>query len=74
MFAQRQRAYAGRPGSARRSNEWIALQAVRYHFNSRVPMICECGDPACNEIFLISLSDYRRARAASAFLTVPGHH
>lgn len=57
----------------RRSNDHIAERARRLRFLSRVPMVCECSDDACNEIVLISLDDYRRARQDAELLTAPGH-
>jgi hypothetical protein len=64
----------GRRESARLSNEWIAMQAERLHVESRVPMVCECGDPDCGEIILIRLREYRQERRRTAVLTVAGHH
>lgn len=59
---------------ARRSNDRIADQAARYHFVSRVPMLCECGDPDCEQLVLIGLDAYRELRRDRlAFLTAPGH-
>ena len=73
MSAQRRRAYLTRPETARASNERIAARAQRYRFTSRVPMLCECSDESCGELFLISLDDYREARTRDLFLTVPEH-
>lgn len=74
MSAQRRRAYLTRPETARHSNDRIAEQASRYRFVSRVPMLCECGDPDCERIVLISLEAYQELRRdRDAFLTAPGH-
>ena len=62
-----------RPETARQSNERIAAQAERYHFVSRVPMLCECSDHRCQELFLIGLDEYRQARRNGGFLTAPTH-
>jgi hypothetical protein len=63
----------GRPERMRLSNDRIAESAQRYHFMSRVPMLCECSDIGCQKLFLISLPDYRRLRSERAYVTVPGH-
>jgi hypothetical protein len=73
MTAQKHYAYASRPESVRRSNEQIAAAAKRLQFVSRVPMRCECSDPGCNELILITLENYRKARRGSLFLAAPGH-
>ena len=73
MSAQRQRAYLSRPENARHANEEIADKAERLRFVSRVPMLCECSDDACEQFFLITLEEYRRARGEGDFLTLPGH-
>jgi len=73
MSAQRQRAYLSRSESARHSNEHIAAKAEGLRFVARVPMLCECDDGDCQQIFLITLEAYREARRVADFLTVPGH-
>ncbi len=72
-MAQRHYTHVSRPESVRRSNEQIADAAKRLQFVSRVPMRCECSDPGCNELILITLGDYRKARRKSLFLSVRGH-
>ncbi len=63
-----------RPDRARESNDYIAEQAVRHRFVSRVPMQCECGDLACDAIVLLSLNDYEGVRGdPTLYLTAPGH-
>jgi len=57
----------------REANERIALQAERQHVHDGIPMLCECGDPGCNELFLVSLEGYRKARCRAPFLIAPGH-
>lgn len=73
MTAERHFAHASRAQSIRRSNEQIAAAAKRLQFVSRVPMRCECGDPGCNELILITLEDYGQARRSAPFLAVRGH-
>jgi hypothetical protein len=65
-----------RSAEAREANERVARKAERCTFRARVPMLCECGDPDCREIFLIELEEFRRATASGAsapVLTAPGH-
>lgn len=50
----------------RESNERIADRAERFHFVSRVPMLCECASPECQQIFLIGLDRYHELRPGGA--------
>jgi hypothetical protein len=56
---------------ARASNERIARAAIRLHFLSPVPFLCECDDHDCAELVLLLLDDYERARPRA--ITAPGH-
>ncbi len=59
---------------ARVGNDRIAEQAERLQFVSRVPMLCECSDPHCRAIVMISLPDYHEIRRDSdSFITAPRH-
>ena len=59
---------------ARSANDRIAEKAEQLHFVSRVPMLCECGDPGCRAIVMIGLHDYRATRRRSdGVITAPGH-
>jgi hypothetical protein len=59
---------------ARRANDRIADKAEQLRFVSRVPMLCECSEPACRAIVMIDLGDYHAIRRAEdAVLTAPGH-
>ena len=59
---------------ARRANDRIAEKAEQLRFVSRVPMLCECSEPACRAIVMIDLGDYRAIRRTEdAVLTAPGH-
>jgi hypothetical protein len=59
---------------ARRANDRIAAKAEQLRFVSRVPMLCECTDPACRTIVLIALVDYHAIRRSDgSVLTAPGH-
>jgi len=73
MAAERHYAHVSRAESVRRSNEHVAAAARRLQFVSRVPMRCECSNPRCNELILITLEDYGKARRESLFLAVRGH-
>lgn len=40
----------------------------------RTPFLCECADPYCKEVVLLSLGEYERIRsAANRFFLAPGH-
>lgn len=58
------------------ANEGMEKAAASHHFarDQGVPFLCECADPACREIVMLSLEDYERVRAQpSWFLLVAGH-
>jgi hypothetical protein len=74
MFAKSLRLDLAKPERTRLANDRIADQARRYHFVSRVPMMCECGDLDCTTIIPTALDDYRALRRdRHALLTAPGH-
>ncbi len=74
MSAREQPDRVSRPDDVRRGNERIAERAEQLRFVSRVPMLCECGDPACSQIVLIALDGYRQVRTdGRRYLTAPGH-
>ncbi len=61
---------------ARTSNERLSRMAISHRFapHQRVPFVCECADPACREIVMLSLDEYERVRVhADRFLLVAGH-
>jgi hypothetical protein len=59
---------------ARKANDRIAEKAEQLRFVSRVPMLCECTDPACRTIVMIALGDYYAIRGSDgSLLTAPGH-
>jgi hypothetical protein len=63
-----------RPEDARRANDRIAERAEVLRVVSRVPMLCECSDPDCEALFLISLDAYAAARDDPwIYLTAPEH-
>jgi hypothetical protein len=58
------------------ANERIERAAQSHHFevSQRVPFICECADPCCRELVMISLVDYEAVRAhPDRFFLVAGH-
>ena len=62
--------------AARTSNERLSRMAVSHRFEShqRVPFVCECADPECQEIVMLSHDEYERVRDhSSRFLLAAGH-
>jgi hypothetical protein len=67
---------AGNEGdSVRHANARIAEQALRLRVVSRVPFVCECRDPGCDDYVLLRPSEYKAARGEdeSGYVTLPGH-
>jgi hypothetical protein len=58
---------------ARAANDRIAEKAEQLRFHSRVPMMCECSDPDCRSLVMISLDEYHAIDEAHTVLTAPGH-
>ena len=63
--------HENRPQQVRRANERLAREAEKLRFAARVPMLCECSDEACHEVFLMSLAAFRAAW--DVYVTAPGH-
>lgn len=59
----------------REANEQLEARAEAIGVTqSGLPFICECPDPACTSVTLLSVADYEHIRSrGSWFLTVPGH-
>jgi hypothetical protein len=60
----------------RSSNERLRRAAATHRFegNQRVPFVCECADPQCREIVMLSIEEYEQVRAyPTRFLLVAGH-
>ena len=60
----------------RNANERLQRLARSHRFDAtqRVPFICECADPSCQEIVMLSLIDYEAVRAhPNRFFLVAGH-
>jgi hypothetical protein len=62
-----------RSQEAQSANERLANKAEQFRFVSRIPMWCECDDPDCRTMVLISVDEYRDARAAMSLVTAPEH-
>lgn len=63
-----------RSDEVRAGNDRIAERAEQLRFVSRVPMLCECGQPGCSQMVLIGLDEYRSLRAdGRRYLTAPDH-
>jgi hypothetical protein len=74
MSAREQVFEVSRSDEVRVGNDRIAERAEQLRFVSRVPMLCECSDPACNQIVLIGLPEYGQLRSDGRnYLTAPGH-
>jgi hypothetical protein len=58
--------------AVREANKRIGEKAIRLHFVSRVPFVCECSDPACLEFVLLNPNEYAE-RSRRGFVTLPGH-
>jgi hypothetical protein len=60
--------------TARRRNEQLAAKALSDKIGSRMPFLCECGDPDCLEFVLLHPRDYEPARkTAGGSVTLRGH-
>jgi hypothetical protein len=58
----------------RQANERIRQAAEEQDLDMRVPFICECPNPGCSQVILISLDEYRAVRAdPSYFINKTGH-
>lgn len=60
----------------RDANERVRRAAVSYGFepDQGVPFLCECSDPGCRAIVMLSLEEYEAVRTDSKwFLMLPGH-
>ena len=60
----------------RTANDRMRLLADSHRFapDQRVPFLCECGDPGCREIVMLSIEDYERLRKEPCwFLLLAGH-
>jgi len=63
-----------RPQQVRAANERVARQAARQKFLARLPMLCECDDAGCDEVFLIEPTAFHAACASAGVLLTAPHH
>jgi hypothetical protein len=58
----------------RDANERIKRAAEEYDVSGPLPFICECADPECRSVVLLTMSEYEEIRGHPAhFLNLPGH-
>src|SRR5262249_59162763 len=58
----------------RDANERIKSAAEEYEVGGPIPFICECADPECRSVVLLTMSEYEEIRAQpNHFLNLPGH-
>ena len=58
----------------RQANEGISEVAESTEFSQPVPFVCECADPKCREMVLLTPQEYGAVRQdPTTFLNVPGH-
>lgn len=58
----------------REANERIEAAAENYSVSGPIPFICECADPRCTAVVMLTLQEYERIRAEPThFLNLPGH-
>lgn len=74
MSAQEQQRLTTRSENAFEANERLARTAAALHFVSRVPMFCECSDPRCRALALITVDRYREVRADPTLCLTAAEH
>jgi hypothetical protein len=58
----------------RDANERIKRAAEEYDVTGPLPFICECADPECRSVVLLTMSEYEEIRAHPAhFVNLPEH-
>ncbi len=58
----------------RDANEKIGRAADEHSIDGAIPFICECANPECRDIVLVTRADYQRIRSNPVhFLNAPGH-
>lgn len=57
------------------SNEAMISKALRFKIGARLPFLCECSDPKCEDILLLDADAWRLAcdGAAATYVTAPNH-
>jgi hypothetical protein len=63
-----------KPTRIRAANQRVAGGAAREGVSTGLPVVCECSDPACTEILLLTFTEWRQARSdPQRFVTFPEH-
>jgi hypothetical protein len=58
----------------RDANERIKRAAEDYDVSGPLPFICECADPECRSVVLLTMTEYEEIRAhPTHFLNLPEH-
>jgi hypothetical protein len=58
----------------REANERIESAATEFTITGSIPFICECADPECRDMVLLTLQEYEEIRAnPTHFVNRPGH-
>jgi hypothetical protein len=58
----------------RAANERIKSAAEEYEVTGPIPFICECADPGCRDVLLLTMADDEEIRANPRhFVNLPGH-
>jgi hypothetical protein len=58
----------------REANERIESAAEEYEVAGPIPFICECADPKCRDVVLLTMPEYEEIRAnPTHFVNLPGH-
>lgn len=58
----------------RDANERIKRAAEDYDVSGPLPFICECADPECRGVVLLTMAEYEEIRGhPTHFLNLPGH-
>ncbi len=58
----------------RRANTEIAELATAAEFDTRVPFICECGDPHCRGLAVLSLDAFEIVRSQPSWTVLGNAH
>jgi hypothetical protein len=63
-----------KPTRVRAANQRVAGGAARGGVSMGLPVVCECSDPGCTEILLLTFTEWRQARSdPGRFVTLPEH-
>lgn len=76
MMSEREQRIAHNETVFRSANEALRGKREELDFGAddKTPFVCECGDPRCTSLMLLSLSEYERVRSdPNTFAVIPGH-